>query len=151
MRVDVLVLPLCCIVSSSLLFAQKYIPKKITFSGYTAGSQAELLAASSLKPGDAVGQAEINAAAQHLLDTGLFSDVRFAFDGSELSFSLKAADGALPVSYSNFAWWDAKTLTASLEGRVPLFHGTVVPESGLQTQVIAALTALLAEKGVRRR
>lgn len=149
MRVDVLVLSLCCIVSSSLLFAQKYIPKKITFSGYTAGSQAELLAASSLKPGDAVGQAEINAAAQHLLDTGLFSDVRFAFDGSELSFSLKAADGALPVSYSNFAWWDAKTLTASLEGRVPLFHGTVVPESGLQTQVIAALTALLAEKGVQ--
>jgi outer membrane protein assembly factor BamA len=33
-----------------------------------------------LKPGDTLGQAEIQAAAQRLMDTGLFSDVRFAFD-----------------------------------------------------------------------
>jgi outer membrane protein assembly factor BamA len=33
-----------------------------------------------LKPSDTLGQAEIQAAAQRLMDTGLFSDVRFAFD-----------------------------------------------------------------------
>ena len=63
--------------------AQKYVPKKIVFSGTTA-SQAELLAVSGLKPGDTLGQAEIQAAAQKLIDTGLFTDVRFAFDGVEL-------------------------------------------------------------------
>lgn len=138
-----------CLVVSSSLFAQKYTPKKISFSGYSDGSQAELLAASGLKDGTALGKPEIDAAAQSLSNTGLFSDVRFAFDGSELHFSLKPAEGMAPVFYENFPWWDAKTLTASVEAKVPLFHGSVVPESGLQAQVAAALTTLVAEKGVQ--
>jgi len=127
---------------------QKYIAKKITFSGTTA-SQAELLAVSGLKPGDALGQAEIQAAAQKLIDTGLFSDVRFSFDGVELNYALKPAATLEPVSYSNFPWWDRAALNAAVAARVPLFHGMAPPESGMQQQVAAALTALLAEKGVQ--
>lgn len=40
--------------------AQKYIPRKITFSGTTA-NQAELLAVSRLNAGDALDQAGIQA------------------------------------------------------------------------------------------
>lgn len=128
--------------------AQKYIPKKIVFSGTTA-SQAELLAVSGLKPGDSLGQAEIQAAAQKLIDTGLFTDVHFAFDGAELTYILKPASGMEAVKYANFPWWDEKALNAAVAGKVPLFHGSVPPESGMQQQVAAALTALLAEKGVQ--
>lgn len=149
MRIRFSVVFLFCLVIAFSLFAQKYTPKKITFAGYSDGSTADLLAASGLKPGMAVGKPEMDAAAQALSNTGLFSDVRFTFDGSELSFTLKSADGLMPVSYENFPWWDAKTLTSALETKVPLFHGSVVPESGLQTQVAAALTALVAEKGVQ--
>ena len=127
--------------------AQKFVPKKITFSGTTA-NQAELLAVTGLRPGDTIGQAEIQAGAQKLIDTGLFSDVRFAFDGVELTYALKPAESMEPVSYANFPWWDEKTLTAAVAAKVPLFHGSVPAESGLQQQVAAALTALLAEKGV---
>jgi outer membrane protein assembly factor BamA len=128
--------------------AQKYIPKKIVFSGTTA-SQAELLAVSGLKPGDSLGQTEIQAAAQKLIDTGLFTDVHFAFDGAELTYILKPASGMEPVTYANFPWWDEKALNAAVAVKVPLFHGSVPPESGMQQQVAAALTALLAEKGVQ--
>jgi hypothetical protein len=137
-----------CLVFSSSLVAQKYTPKKITFSGYSGGSQAELLLASGLKADTAVGQEDLNAAALQLSKTGLFSDVRFTFDGTEVHFALKPGDGLVPVFYENFPWWGSKELTASLAGKVPLFHGSVVPEGGLQAQVIAALTAMVAEKGV---
>jgi outer membrane protein assembly factor BamA len=128
--------------------AQKYVPKKITFSGTTA-NPAELLAVSGLKPGDSLGQAEIQAAAQKLIDTGLFTDVRFAFDGVALNYMLKPAEGLEPVTYSNFPWWDEQALNAAVTVKVPLFHGSVPPESGMQQQVATALTALLAEKGVQ--
>lgn len=128
--------------------AQKYIPKKITFSGTTA-NQAELLAVSGLKPGDAVDQPAIQAAAQKLLDTGLFTDVRFSFDGVDLNYALKPAETLEPVSYANFPWWDDTALNAAVAAKVPLFHGSVPPESAMQQQVAAALTALLAEKGLQ--
>ena len=127
--------------------AQKFVPKKITFSGTTA-SQSELLAVSGLRPGDTLGQAEIQAGAQKLIDTGLFSDVRFSFDGLELNYALKPAANLEPVSYSNFPWWDRAALNAAVAAKVPLFHGVVPQEGGMQQQVIAELTALLAEKGV---
>lgn len=127
--------------------AQKYVAKKITFSGTTL-SQAELLAASGLKPGETLGQQEIQAGAQKLIDTGMFSDVQFSFDGVDLNYALKPADGMQPVSYLNFPWWDDQALTALLEAKVPLFHGEIPPESAMQQQVAAALTGLLAEKGV---
>jgi len=127
--------------------AQKFVPKKITFSGTTA-SRGELLAVSGLKPGDTVGQAEIQGAAQKLIDTGLFSDVRFSFNGVELNYALKPATTMEPVVYANFPWWDGTALTAAVAAKVPLFHGMVPQEGGMQQQVTTALTALLAEKGV---
>jgi outer membrane protein assembly factor BamA len=128
--------------------AQKYTPRKITFSGTTA-NQAELLAVSGLKLGDSLDQTAIQAAAQKLIDTGLFSDVRFSFDGIDLNYALKPAPEMEPVTYANFPWWDEQALNAAVAAKVPLFHGPVPPESAMQQQVAAALTALLAEKGVQ--
>src|SRR5277367_4829132 len=140
---------LCCLLLSPALTAQKFAVKKITFIGYPLASDAELMAASELKAGASLDQPEIQAAAQKLSDTGLFSDVHFAFDGSELKFTLNPAEGAEPVLFTNFPWWDNKALTAAVAAKVPLFHGKVIPESGQQQQITAALTALVAEKGVQ--
>ncbi len=129
------------------LRAQNYTPQKITFSG-TPAKPAELLAISGLKPGDPVGQAEIQAGAQKLIDTGMFSDVRFSFDGVDLNYALKPVTTMEPVRYNNFPWWDGVALNAAVAAKVPLFHGAVPPESAMQRAVAQALTALLAEKGV---
>jgi outer membrane protein assembly factor BamA len=61
---------------------------------------------------------------------------------------LKPADGAIPVLYQNFPWWKSDALTAAVAAKVPLFHGAVVPESGLQSQIATALAALVQTKGV---
>src|SRR5215469_7745835 len=114
-----LLFPLCCLFAlSPALFAQKLTVGKITFVGYPAASDTELLAASGLKPGGSFDQPEIQAAAQKLSDTGLFGDVRFALDGSNLTFTLTPAEGAVPVQFVNFPWWDRKTLITALAARV---------------------------------
>ena len=68
-------------------WAQTYVPGTIAFSG-TDMSQAELLAFTGLHPGEAVTRDQIQAASDKLTGTGLFTDVRFSFDGSQLSFVL---------------------------------------------------------------
>ena len=130
------------------VFGQKLTPKEIVFSGSSA-SQAELLAVSGLKPGAPITQPDVQAAAQKLMDTGMFSDIRFAFDGVDLRYTLTPADNCQPVVYANFPWWDQQSLNAAVAARVPLFHGSLAPESSMQQQVADALTVLLAEKGVR--
>lgn len=146
-RFSFLCLGLCFLLVPALL-AQKYVPRTITFSGYAGASQAELLKATGLLPGVAVGQAEIQAAAQKLNNTGLFSDIRFSFNGVELHYALKPAGDAVPAIYENFPWWSSSALNSAVAAKVPLFHGQVVPESGLQNEVVTALTALVRQKGV---
>lgn len=137
-----------CLFLATSLAAQQFLPRKILFVGDTT-NQAALLAASGLKLGVAIGPDQIRAGAQKLLDTGLFTNVQFGFDGQTLTYKLTPADGLEPVLYANFPWWDSASLTAAVEAKVPLFHGSVIPESGLQQQVAEALTALLAQKGVQ--
>ena len=135
-----------CLALGQPAVAQQYIPKQIAFSGTTA-AQSELLTVSDLKPGTTLTQQDMQAAAQKLMDTGAFSDVRFAFDGAQLLYTLKPAE-LQPVSYLNFPWWERDALNAAVAAKVPLFHAAVAPESPMQQAVAEALEALLAGKGV---
>lgn len=141
-------LVICSAVSVSLV-AQTYHPKSITFSGYSTSNTSELLAVSGLSAGGQLTQADMQAAAQRLNDTGLFSDVRFTFNGEELHYELKAASNSFSSHFVNFPWWDEHQILSQLETRIPLFHGALPPESGMQQKVIEVLTTLLAEKQVQ--
>jgi len=144
-----LIFLMCCVFFLPGLTAQKFTVEKITFTGYPAASQAELMTASGLQAGVPLGQPEIQAAAQKLSNTGLFANVQFAFDGAELKFTVQPAEGLVPALFANFPWWDNKTLTAAVAAKVPLFHGNVIPESGMQQQITAALAAIVSERGVQ--
>lgn len=140
-------LPLALLLLAGIAPAQQFRPKTITFAGYSV-SREELLKASGLPSSGQFTQTDMQAAAQRLSETGLFENVRFSFDGQELRYELKPASNTLPAAFANFPWWDSKALETALEGRVQLFHGSVAPDSGLQAQIIQALTAMLAEKQI---
>jgi outer membrane protein assembly factor BamA len=137
-------------VLSATLHAQTYNPKEIRFDGAKAYSNADLLAISGLKPGRAVSVEDIRAALQHLADTGLFADTRYAVNSQALTLTLTPIDArkTLPLHYSNFVWWTPDQLTAMLHERVPLFLGTVPLDGNLIDSVKHALIAILAEKGI---
>jgi outer membrane protein insertion porin family len=134
-------------VCASAAGPQTFVPGKITFSGSEL-SQAELLAYTGLHPGEAITRDQMQAASDKLTGTGLFTDVRFSFDGSELSFALNPSVAVVPVRYDNFPWWDDATLNSAVATKVPLFHGSLYPGGPMREQVIAVLTSLLAAKGV---
>ena len=95
----------------------------------------ELMDAAGLKPGVVITPADMDAAADQLSQTGMFSEVKFRFQGNELHFDLKPAEGLGAASFENFPWWDGKTLTELVEAKIPLFHGLVAPDSGLEQQI----------------
>ncbi|HEY6376097.1 MAG TPA: POTRA domain-containing protein [Edaphobacter sp.] len=143
-------LALCLLIPSIQLSAQTFKLPAITFAGAPAFSQDELLKVSGLHPGGTSTQAEVQAAAQHLSDTGLFADIHFESSAKGLVYTLKPmpSDNLLPASFPNLVWWTPEELTAALKSRVPLYTGVVPISGNLQDSITAALKAMVAEKGV---
>ena len=124
------------------------VAKKITFAGVPQ-SQAELLAYSGLAPLKPLSHDAVQAAAQKLMDTGLFGDINFKYDGTELLYTMTPGTDALPVAYVNFPWWDEASLNAAVAAKVMLFHGELPQESSLIQAVTDALKRMVAEKGLQ--
>jgi outer membrane protein assembly factor BamA len=141
---------LCLSVPTLHLSAQSFTLPPIAFTGAPAFSQADLLKVSGLQPGATATQADLQAAAQHLSDTGLFSDISFQSNATGLVYDLKPmpAEHLLPASFTNFVWWSPAELTAALKARVPLYTGLVPTSGNLQESISSALKAMVAEKGV---
>ena len=143
-------LTLCLSTAVTSLSAQTFTIPPITFDGAPAFSQADLLKVTGLTPGSLSTQEGLQAAAQHLVDTGLFSDINFASNEKGLVFTLKPMPDSnlLPASYANFVWWSSEQINSALKASVPLYIGVVPLTGNLQDSVTSALKAMLATKGV---
>jgi hypothetical protein len=123
----------------------QYTVKRILFQGTGPYAQADLEAASGLKPGDALNDAGLAAAAAKLNATGDFDDIRASLDGPvksiDVIFKIKNGDPSRRylVSFDNFPWWSAQELAAAIHQRVPLFNGTLPEACNQQDAVSAAL------------
>ena len=143
----------CFIVfATTSALAQIYSIRQIAFQGTTPYSQANLIAASGLRAGQNVSQADIQDANTRLTNTGAFTSVTHSIAGSYnaaiINFAVTpvASSHLLPVGFENFVWFQYADLVSGLEQRVPLFNGTV-PDSGNQQDAIAtALKQMLAAK-----
>jgi outer membrane protein assembly factor BamA len=90
----------------------------------------------------------MQAATGRLNGTGLFSSIKFTFNGKELHFELAPAGNLLAVRYTNFPWWKPEEISARLTRAVALFHGQAAAGSGMEQELAAALTAMLATRQV---
>ena len=128
--------------------AQKFLPKTIQFKGASDYSDQELLAASGLKKGAVLTADEIKAAFQRLMDTGVFENIIYKFDGQDLVYTFNLAT-LYPVRLENLPLTPGKDLDANLHDRLPLYHGKVPSEGGLLDNVRQALEEMIAAKGIR--
>ena len=129
--------------------AQKFQPKTIQFKGAPEYSDQELLAAAGLNMGTVLDFAEMKGHSQKLMDTGLFENVGFKFDGVDLVYTLVPTTNLYPVRLENLPLAPGKELDAALHQRFPLYHGKVPAEGGLTEQVRQALEDMLAAKGIK--
>jgi outer membrane protein insertion porin family len=144
-------LALACI---STLHAQ-YTIKNIVFKNQGPYSDAQLQAASGLKPGETLSVATLTASAQHLINTGAFEQLEPTLDGPfkavTVNFKLQPVSDAklLPVIFENFVWFTPEELDAELRKRVPLFIGRVPEAGNLADSIREALTQILSEKNIK--
>lgn len=111
----------------------------------------QITALSGLSIGTAVGKPDLQAAADRLVQTGLFSNVNYSFqsreDGLHLTFKLAEAP-RIPAYFDNFPWFADSELADAIRKALPFYDGTL-PEGGATVdQVGAILTDLVASRGM---
>jgi outer membrane protein assembly factor BamA len=128
--------------------AQKFLPKSIRFQGASEYSDNELLAATGLKKGAVLSYTDMQDYCKHLLGSGVFASVAFKFDGQDLTFLLTPSTDLFPVSLENLPLTPGAELDAQLHSQLPLFHGKVPSDGGLNDDVRAALEKMLTANGL---
>ena len=129
--------------------AQTFHPAAIEFKGAPDYSQEELLAAVGLKLGTDISDADMKAAVQGLMNSGLFAGIQYDFDGKDLVFQITPAHQLYPVHVANIPLAPGTDLDAGLRQRVPLYRGKVPSEGKLLDDVQAAFQDMLKAQGIQ--
>ncbi len=146
---------LILIITASVAVAQQPARKVSTIQveGLERLKADEVIATSGLKPGTAFSESETDAAAQRLIDSGLFGKVgyRTRSNGAQVTVIFHVEErkgGQSPVVFDNFVWFTNEELLAAIRRSVPAFDGSA-PNSGTMTDAItAALQKFLSEKQI---
>ena len=125
--------------------------KAVHAEGIQHLNEAQLIALSGLSVGSAVGKADLQAAADRLVQTGLFANVSYSFqsreDGLHLTFKLVEAP-RIPAYFDNIPWFADSELSEAIRKVLPFYDGTL-PEAGATVdQVSSILTDLIAGRGM---
>jgi outer membrane protein assembly factor BamA len=141
-----------CILFTTATFAQggRKIAR-IETEGLQALTAETVIATSGLKIGDTFTVEAIDAAAERLVESGLFKKVAYrtrnAGGNVTVTFQLEEVKGqSSPVVFDNFIWFTDEELTAAIKREVPSFNGSA-PDAGNTTEAIKqALQNLLTAR-----
>jgi outer membrane protein insertion porin family len=124
---------------------------KIDIEGLQTLTVETVIATSGLKIGDSFSVDATDAAAQRLVDSGLFKKVgyrtRNVGANVTITFQLEELKGqSSTVAFDNFIWFSDEELVAAIKREVPSFNGSA-PDTGNTTEAIKkALQNLLTER-----
>lgn len=124
---------------------------KIEFSGLQSRTQDEAVLASGLKVGQEIDIPALDAAAQRLLDSGMFKGLSYRLrvngDQAVVIFKVEEDKGrAAPVVLDNFVWFSDEELMSAMRGQIPGYDGTA-PDSAAGG-ITKALQQLLQERKI---
>lgn len=134
--------------------AQQMRLGKIEVTGLQRMTEAQLVEASGLEIGQAVDVAALDAAAERLLATGLFTKLgyRYRTKGAEATVTFEAeeskAERNIPVVFDNFVWFTDEELARAVRAELPTFDGKAPESSGAVASVTRALERLLRARQI---
>jgi outer membrane protein insertion porin family len=126
---------------------------RIEFEGLQQITAAEALATSGLKPEQPFKVEEVDAAAQRLLDSGIFKQIGYRTKtiGNKVTITFQVEEsrgGDFPVIFDNFIWFTEDQLLEAVRREVAAFAGRA-PETGKTPEAITrALEQLLAQEKI---
>jgi len=121
--------------------------REVRSDGQKKLTEAHVAALTGLQTGTQVGRDDLQAAADKLVASGLFSSVKYDFktrtEGLTLSFHLTESP-RVPAYYDNFPWFGDSELNDAIRVQLPFYDGTL-PEGGAVVDTAAnAIHDLLA-------
>ncbi|HXN21511.1 MAG TPA: POTRA domain-containing protein [Candidatus Dormibacteraeota bacterium] len=127
-------------------------PKKgkitsIKIKGLQSYPEVQVLTVTRLHAGDFVAKEDLQAAADHLLQLGLFSTANYSFKsrGEDLDVTFDVAEASsVAVSFDNIPWYTDAELIDAIQKSVPLFVGRAPQQGALVDEISAALQNYLA-------
>jgi outer membrane protein assembly factor BamA len=125
---------------------------RIEFKGLEKVKEAEALEKSGLAVGQTVDIDAVEAAANRLLESGLFANLSYKLKGTTdkalLTFEVIERKWTMPVAFDNFVWFTDEELLAAVRRRLPAFDGTAPEAGGVTDEIKRALEELLRERKI---
>src|SRR6266852_8358503 len=141
-RLSLLLTPLtlCAISASSQTAPVATAPlREIRTEGLKSVSEAQVAVISGLQPGAQTGKDDLQAAADKLVQSGLFAKVRYNFqsrtDGLVVTFHVQEAP-RIPTYFDNLPWFADSELNDAIRAKLPFYSGAL-PEAGAVVDVAA--------------
>ena len=126
---------------------------RIEFSGLQQVKSEEALATSGLKTDQPFKVEDIDAAAQRLVDSGVFKQIgyRTRTVGNKVTITFEveeARGGDSPVIFDNFIWFTEEQLFDAVRRELPSFTGRAPGVGKMPEAITRALKQLLAEQNI---
>ncbi|MGA2811280.1 MAG: POTRA domain-containing protein [Candidatus Acidiferrum sp.] len=125
--------------------------RQVSATGLKSFPESAVVALSELTVGAQVGRADLQAAADRLLQTGLFASVNYNFktrDNSvSVEFQLQEAP-RLPVYFDNLPWVADSELAEAIHRKLPFYDGQLPAAGNILDQASEAVSALLVAHGL---
>jgi outer membrane protein assembly factor BamA len=140
-------------------FSQQQTPQKtirlssIEVSGLQRITKEQAIAASGLQVGQQIDVSMLDAAAQKLAGSGLFSNISYRLRGTAdkaiVTFEVEELKGrGLPVVFDNFVWFTEGEIIDAVRREIPTFDGTALESSTVLGGITRALQQLLRERKI---
>jgi outer membrane protein assembly factor BamA len=120
--------------------------------GMKTFAETNVLPLAGLQTGSQVTRKDLQAAADRLVQSGLFARVKYDFrtspEGVSVTFHVEETP-RIPAYFDNFPWFSDGELSAAIRTRLPFYDGSL-PEAGdAVDQAGDALKNLLASRGLQ--
>ena len=125
--------------------------RQVHIQGNKRLTEEQVASLTSLQLASEVSRDDLQAAADRLIATGLFANVKYTFqtriDGVAVTFSLEESP-RLPVFYDNFPWLADSEMNDAIRAKLPFYDGTLPPAGTAVDEAASALNALIAARGI---
>src|SRR5262245_15754818 len=132
---------------------QSFKIAKIEFEGLTTASLSETVESTGLKTGQTFDVAAVDAAAQRLVDSGLFKSVGYKTHATrdQMTITFQVVEAKVEISrvlFDNFIWFSDADLIAAVRRDVPTFDGTAPDNGDIVDRIKRALRTFLHENHI---
>ena len=149
-----LLLLLTAAVSSSLAQTADNVTaslREVHIEGQKHISEAQISALTGLVVGSQIGRADLQAAADKLVQTGLFDKISYLFEtrtGVIVTYHVEESP-RIPAYFDNIPWFADSELLDAIRKKLPYFDGTLPEGGGALDQAADALKELIASHGLQ--